>query len=50
MLSVPAGDYTYGSNDEIQNIDYDYEIMKYEVTNSQYVAYMEEAFSSGDIT
>ena len=27
MVSVPAGDYTYGSNDATQTIDYDYEIM-----------------------
>ena len=49
MLSVPAGDYTYGSNDDIQNIDYDYEIMKYEVTNSEYLTYLESALSDGSI-
>jgi formylglycine-generating enzyme required for sulfatase activity len=47
--SVPAGTFTWGENDEIQTIDYDYEIMKYEVTNSQYMAYLEEVLASGDI-
>lgn len=48
--TVPAGDYTYGENDEIQNIDYDFQIMKYEVTNQQYVDYLEEALNAGNIT
>ena len=50
MVTVLAGDYTYGSGDEIRNIDYDYEIMKYEVTNAQYVVYLEGALATGDIT
>ncbi|MDP8220859.1 MAG: SUMF1/EgtB/PvdO family nonheme iron enzyme [Candidatus Stygibacter frigidus] len=45
---VPAGEFTWGENDEIQTIDYDYEIMKYEVTNIQYLAYLEEALAAGD--
>ncbi len=47
---VSSGDFTYGEDDEILNIDYDYEIMKYEVTNQQYVTYMQEAMNAGDIT
>lgn len=50
MVTVLAGDYTWGSEDEIRTISYDYEIMKYEVTNTQYVSYLEEALLSGDIT
>ena len=46
---VSAGEFTWGENDEIQTIDYDYEIMKYEVTNIQYLSYLEEAFAAGDI-
>jgi len=46
---VEEGTYTWGENDEIQTIDYDYEIMKYEVTNSQYLAYLQEALEAGDI-
>jgi len=47
---VSAGEFTWGENDEIQSIYYDYEIMKFEVTNIQYVAYLEEAYAAGDIT
>jgi len=47
---VPVGQYTYGEYDEILTIDYDYQIMKYEVTNQQYVDYLEEAYAAGDIT
>ena len=46
---VPAGDYTYGQNDEILTIDYNYEIMVYEVTNQQYLNYLEEALANGDV-
>jgi len=46
---VAAGTYTWGSDNEIQTIYYDYEIMKYEVTNAQYVAYLEEAYAAGDV-
>jgi len=49
MVTVPAGDYTYGQNDNILNIDYDYEIMKYEVTNAQYLTYLEDALANGEI-
>jgi formylglycine-generating enzyme required for sulfatase activity len=49
MVTVPAGDYTYGENDQTLNIDYDFEIMKYEVTNAQYLTYLEEALFNGDI-
>ncbi len=52
---VPAGPYTYGfpENDKnykgLRTIDYDYEIMKYEVTNKQYLTYLRQAYDSGDI-
>ena len=48
--TVPAGEYTYGWGDTIKTIDYDYQIMKYEVNNQQYVDYLEEAYAAGDIT
>ena len=46
---VLAGEFTWGPDDEIQTIDYDYEIMKYEVTNIQYLSYLEETFAAGDV-
>jgi formylglycine-generating enzyme required for sulfatase activity len=47
--TVPAGDYTYGDPPVTQNINYDFQIMKYEVTNQQYVDYLQEAYSLGDV-
>jgi len=49
MVSVPTGDYTYGSDDQTLNIDYDFEMSKYEITNAQYVAYLIEALEDGSI-
>jgi len=46
---IPAGDFTYGQDNQILSIDYEYEIMKYEVTNAQYLEYLEEAYANGDI-
>jgi len=46
---VAAGTYTWGQNDVIQTIGYDYEIMKYEVTNAQYVVYLEEVLAAGEV-
>ncbi|MDP8220234.1 MAG: SUMF1/EgtB/PvdO family nonheme iron enzyme [Candidatus Stygibacter frigidus] len=46
---VAAGTYTWGQNDVIQTIDYDYEIMKYKVTNIRYLEYLEEAYAAGDV-
>jgi formylglycine-generating enzyme required for sulfatase activity len=48
-VSIPAGIYTYGQFDAILSIDYDYQISKYEITNAQYVTYLEDALASGDI-
>ena len=46
---IPSGDYTYGSSNTILNIPYDYEIMKYEVTNDQYMIYLQDAYAAEDI-
>jgi formylglycine-generating enzyme required for sulfatase activity len=40
MITIPAGPYTSGENNEMLSIDYDYEIMKYEVTDLDYVLFM----------
>jgi formylglycine-generating enzyme required for sulfatase activity len=46
---VPAGEFFFSENDTLLTIDYDYEIMKYEVTNAQYLQYLREAYAAGDI-
>lgn len=46
---VPAGNYTWGQTGETANISYDYRMMKYQVTNDQYITYLEEAYSDGNI-
>lgn len=40
--TVPAGEYTFGEGDTIKIINYDYKIMKYEVTNLQYFYFLHE--------
>jgi formylglycine-generating enzyme required for sulfatase activity len=46
---ITASNYTYGQDNTILNIPYDYEIMKYVVTNAQYLAYLQEAYAVGDV-
>ena len=47
MVEVPAGDYTWDSDDEILNIDYDFEISKYPITNEEYTIFLIEALELG---
>jgi formylglycine-generating enzyme required for sulfatase activity len=49
-VTIPAGPYTYGQEDTLKTIAYDYVVMKYEVTNAQYMKYLEEALAAGEIT
>jgi formylglycine-generating enzyme required for sulfatase activity len=49
FVTVPAGDYTYGPGDTVLTIDYDYEIMKYLVTNAQYAEFLIEAYETGEV-
>lgn len=49
-IDIPAGEFTYGENDSIVTIDYDYQIMKYEVTNAQYAEFLNEAYNAGKFT
>ncbi len=46
---VASGEYTWGEFDEIQSIEYDYDIMKYNVTNEQYVNCLNVAYANGNI-
>jgi formylglycine-generating enzyme required for sulfatase activity len=48
--SIPAGDFSYGPDDQVNSdLDYDYEMMRYEVTNAQYVAYLIAALDANYI-
>ncbi|MFO7897378.1 MAG: SUMF1/EgtB/PvdO family nonheme iron enzyme [Candidatus Cloacimonadales bacterium] len=47
--TIPAGTFTYGQENDILTLDYDYQIMKYHVTNAQYLAYLEAALDAGTI-
>lgn len=49
-ITISAGPFTSGEYDEIKSIDYDYGIMKYEVTNEQYAQFLREALAQGLIT
>lgn len=49
-VSIPAGPYTSGQGDTSKTIPYSYSVMKYEVTNAQYMQYLQEALAAGEIT
>jgi len=46
---VPAGEFVRGQHQEETMVDYDFEIMATQVTNSQYAAYLDAAYAAGDI-
>ncbi len=48
-INIPQGQFTWGSDDDSRSIEYDYEISKYEITNAQYLIYLEQALVSNDI-
>ncbi|NOZ07718.1 MAG: formylglycine-generating enzyme family protein [FCB group bacterium] len=50
FVNVAAGPYTQGQNDNIATIDYDYQIMKYEVTNFQFAQFLQYGLAAGYIT
>lgn len=49
-IKIDAGPYTYGEQNTRRNVDYDFYIMKFEVTNLQYINYLNAALNSGLIT
>jgi hypothetical protein len=49
-VAVTAGQYTYGPGDTLKTIAYSFQIMKHEVTNAQYIQYLNEALAAGEIT
>lgn len=49
MVTIPSGEYTFGVNNEIKAIEYDYEIMKYEVTDYDYVLFMLDKLDNANV-
>ncbi len=49
-VSVPAGPYTEGQGDTVRTIGYDFSVLKYKVTNAQYLQYLQEAVTAGEVT
>ncbi|MFQ6611269.1 MAG: formylglycine-generating enzyme family protein [Fidelibacterota bacterium] len=50
FVNVTAGPYDTDQNGEQLTVDYDYQIMKYEVTNLQYSLFLQGALAAGYIT
>jgi formylglycine-generating enzyme required for sulfatase activity len=46
---IPAGDFYKTEHAHLTKMDYDYEIMRYDVTNAQYARYLNEALAKGTI-
>ena len=46
---VPAGEFNLGRHSHETDVDYDYEMMVTDVTNSQYARYLNEALAEGTI-
>lgn len=50
LIKIPAGNYSSGRPATIATIDYDFAMMKYPVTNTQYINYLITADSMGIIS
>ncbi|MBN2278940.1 MAG: SUMF1/EgtB/PvdO family nonheme iron enzyme [Candidatus Marinimicrobia bacterium] len=50
LVEIIAGNFTYGQNAETQRLDYDYKIMKYEVTNEQYAVFLNDMNATGKLS
>ncbi len=48
-VRIPAGDFYRGQHNHITKVDYDYEIMRNDVTNAQYARYLNKALNKGSI-
>jgi len=46
---IPAGEFLLGAHDEEGMIDYDYEMMVTDVTNTQFADYLNQALAQGEI-
>jgi formylglycine-generating enzyme required for sulfatase activity len=50
FVLIPAGSFTFGAGANPLKIDYDYEIMKYPVTNFNYTRFLNELLEANKIT
>ena len=49
LIHVPQGDFNNPGDNETQTIDYDFKIGKYEITNQQYLHYLNSAIDENQI-
>lgn len=48
-VTIPAGEFLFGLHEHETLVDYDYEMMVTDVTNTQYARYLNEALATGSI-
>ena len=46
---VPEGEFTFGEGDSLNNIDYDYEFLKYEITNAQFIVFRQQLWDNDEL-
>lgn len=49
LVKIPAGPYTSGEGGVIKYVEYDYMMMKYPVTNAQYIQFLKTASETGNV-
>jgi formylglycine-generating enzyme required for sulfatase activity len=49
-IHIPAGEYAYGPGKDLLPMTYSYDIMKYPVTNADYIAFLQSALAAGRIS
>ena len=48
--TVPAGEFIFGDDGETLNLDYDFDILRYQITKAQYAGYLQDAWDQGDLS
>lgn len=48
-VDIESGNFTWGLNNDIVNMEYDYQIMKYEVTNLQYLRFLIDSYNENKV-
>lgn len=49
LIKIPAGVYSSGEGASIKYVEYDYMMMKYPVTNAQYIQFLKTASENGNV-